>query len=325
MKYIKTKTDYGYDETYEKWNGKFLDENSYDEVITITEDTAIMKPINSVDGSDVPLAYVITNAYPDDGVRNTLMSITETTTMRANCSGPIDSKEMEDKGLVEGINYQLRNENSYKTKMKNGEWGMIAYANEIHSVMIGFKRGRFTGAIESSGWTKDNPDRWESLQEISKYNEEAFKKANLSIYTNQKTFVDSFIDPKHRVGGGIFTTLSANRYNAGQSTKMSAHIDSGDVNAGLTTMCCFRKGEYTGAYLAFPQYRVAIDAPDNSVVIADSNRLHGVTEIHGEGERFSCVAYCDGRLATKGNVAKQVKAVGRFAKDTTPNLEGFWE
>ena len=40
MKYIKTKKDYGYDETYAKWNGKFLDENSYDEVITVTEDTA---------------------------------------------------------------------------------------------------------------------------------------------------------------------------------------------------------------------------------------------------------------------------------------------
>ena len=112
MKYIKTKTDYGYEETYEKWNGKFLDETSYDEVFTITEDTAIMKPVNSVDGSDVPLAYVITNAYPNDNVRDTLMSITETTTMRANCSGPIDRKEMEKKGLVEGINYQLRNENS---------------------------------------------------------------------------------------------------------------------------------------------------------------------------------------------------------------------
>ena len=76
MKYIKIKTDYGYDETYKKWNGQFLDENSYDEVITITEDTAIMKPINSIDGSDVPLGYVITNAYPDDTVRDTLMSIT---------------------------------------------------------------------------------------------------------------------------------------------------------------------------------------------------------------------------------------------------------
>ena len=323
MKYIKVKKDYGYEETFDEWNGKFLDENAYDEVVTVTEDTAIMKPVNAVDGSDVPLAYVITNAYPNDNVRNTLMSITETTTMRANASGPIDPEEMKEKGLIEGDDYRLRTPNSYQTKTRDGEWGMIAYANEIHSVMIGFKRGRFTGAIESSGWTKDNPDRWEALQEISKYNEEAFKKANASIYENQKTFAESYIEEKYRVGGGIFTTLSANRYHKEQSTKMSAHIDSGDVNAGLTTMCCFRKGEYTGAYLTFPQYRVAIDAPDNSVIIADSNRLHGVTQIYGDGERFTCVAYCDGRLATKGSAGKQVKAVGRFAKDSTPNLEGF--
>ena len=321
MKYIKVKKDYGYEETFEEWNGKFLDENAYDEVVTVTEDTAIMKPVNAVDGSDVPLAYVITNAYPNDNVRNTLMSITETTTMRANASGPIDPEEMKEKGLIEGDDYRLRTPNSYQTKTRDGEWGMIAYANEIHSVMIGFKRGRFTGAIESSGWTKDNPDRWEALQEISKYNEEAFKKANASIYENQKTFAESYIEEKYRVGGGIFTTLSANRYHKEQSTKMSAHIDSGDVNAGLTTMCCFRKGEYTGAYLTFPQYRVAIDAPDNSVIIADSNRLHGVTQIYGDGERFTCVAYCDRRLATMGQLGKTEKKIGKYSDSAT--LENF--
>ena len=48
-----------------------------------------MKPIQSLDGSDVPLAYVITNAYGDDSVRNTLMTIEDVSVMRANCSGPI--------------------------------------------------------------------------------------------------------------------------------------------------------------------------------------------------------------------------------------------
>ena len=128
MKYIKVKKDYGYEETFEEWNGKFLDENAYDEVVTVTEDTAIMKPVNAVDGSDVPLAYVITNAYPNDNVRNTLMSITETTTMRANASGPIDPEEMKEKGLIEGDDYRLRTPNSYQTKTRDGEWGMIAYA-----------------------------------------------------------------------------------------------------------------------------------------------------------------------------------------------------
>ena len=74
MKKIVVNKDLGEKETFDKWNGKFLDETSYDTVHHVTEDTGIMKPIQSLDGSDVPLAYVITNAYGDDSVRNTLMT-----------------------------------------------------------------------------------------------------------------------------------------------------------------------------------------------------------------------------------------------------------
>ena len=59
---------------------------------------------------------------------------------------------------------------------------MIAYANEIHSVMAGWKRGRFTGAIEKSGWSKDNPDKFEILKDICHYNEIAFEKVDPERY-----------------------------------------------------------------------------------------------------------------------------------------------
>ena len=97
MKKITLTKDYGEKDTFNKWNGKFLDESSYDKVITVTEDTAILKPTVSLDGTDVPLAYVMTNVYPNDTIRNTLMSIEDTSTMRANCSGPIDKDEMKRK------------------------------------------------------------------------------------------------------------------------------------------------------------------------------------------------------------------------------------
>ena len=313
------KNDYGEKDTFKKWNGKFLDESSYDKVITVTEDTAILKPTVSLDGTDVPLAYVITNVYPDDKVRDTLMSIEDTSKMRANCSGPIDKEEMKRKALIEGEHYKLRTPNSYQVKTKNGQWGMIAYANEIHYVMIGYKRGRFTGAIDSSGWVKDNPEKFDTLKDIAKYNEIAFDKANSQIYNKQKSFTESFIEPEYRIG--IFTTLSANRYHSGQSSKMSAHIDSGDTEFGMTTMCVFREGDYTGAYLTFPRYGVAIDAPDNSVVIADSRQVHGVTEIHGTGQRFTCVAYCDNRLATMGVAGKSERLIGKYEK--SGSLEQF--
>ena len=163
MKKITAKIDLGTRQTFEKWNGKFLDESAYTEVITVTEDTAILKPVATLDG-DIPLAYIITDAYPNNRVRDVLMSIEDSSTMRANCSGPIDKKDMESKGLVEGRDYKLRTPNSYHVRTSKGGWGMIAYSNEINSVMIGYKRGRFTGAIDSSGWTKDNPEKFEILK-----------------------------------------------------------------------------------------------------------------------------------------------------------------
>ena len=126
MKYINLKTDLGKKETLDKWKGKFPDDTSYKQVIRVTEDTAIMKPVVSLDGSDVPLAYIITNAYPNDEVRNTLKSIEDVSTMRANCSGPIDKEDMKRKGLIEGEHYKLRSPNSYQVRTKSGGWGMIA-------------------------------------------------------------------------------------------------------------------------------------------------------------------------------------------------------
>ena len=236
MKKIVVDKDLGKKETFDMWNGKFLDETSYDQVIKVTDEISIMKPVNSLDGSDVPLAYVITNVYNDnDVIRNTLMSIEDVSVMRANCSESILEEDMLKKGLKLNVGYRLRTPNSYQLKTKSGKWGMIAYSNEIHSVMIGYK-GTVTGGIDSSGWVKENPEKWEKLQDIAVWNESAFKKANVEVYTKQKAFCDNHIEPEYRIGGGIFTTLSANRYHIGQSSKMGAHVDSGDLNAGMTTM-----------------------------------------------------------------------------------------
>jgi len=314
MKYITAKTDYGEKETFEKWNGKFYQESDLDEIFHITEDTAIVRPDATFDDIGVPIAYVITDAFPNDNVRNILYSIEESSVMRANCSGPIDKKEMAKKGLVEGRDYKLRSPNSYYVKTKSGKWGMIAYANEINSIMIGVKRGRFTGKINIS-----NPDKWETLKELCHYNEEAMKKADPELYGRQRKFAEETIKPEHR--HGMITTLSANRYSALQSKAMGVHSDGKDVE--YTTMCCFRQGDYEGAYLSFPRWRVGLDLPDNCVCIADSQSLHCVTPIRGSGQRFTTVAYTDRSCATLGNMGKSERLIGRFAKKESGSLEDF--
>ena len=51
--------------------------------------------------------------------------------------------------------------------------------------------------------------------------------------------------------------------------------------------------------------------------------MHGVTEISGNGTRFSCVAYCDNRLATLVAYGRSEKLIGKYAKKESGNLDDF--
>ena len=68
MKYINLTEDLGKKQLEDKWKGKFLDDSCYQKVYKIEEDTAILKPIPSLDGSDNALGYFITNAYNNDNL-----------------------------------------------------------------------------------------------------------------------------------------------------------------------------------------------------------------------------------------------------------------
>ena len=323
------KVDHGQKETFDKWNGKFLTEESYDEVVTSKGVDAdiikIYKPHASLGEKPLLAAIVKGHVKNEIEIKDTLFSIDDVSTMRANAAGPIDHEEMKKKGLIEGVHYKLRTPNSYYPLKKNGKFNRIAEANAIHSVLIGYKRGRFTGMIGPSGWMekKSNLPKWEILKRIAPLNESALKKAAPEIWKMQRTFADNYIESKYHIGGAPITALSANKYTTEGTQKMSAHVDGKDLEFGMTTMCVFRIGDYKGAYLTFPRYGIAVDADDGDVIIADSNELHGVTPISGNGIRLSCVAYCDEHVATKGIAGKSENPIGPHNKDKHGSLDSF--
>ena len=328
MEYTATK-DLGFKETFDKWNGKFLTEESYDEVVTSKGVDAdiikIYKPHASLGEKPLLAAIVKGHVKNEIEIKDTLFSMDDVSTMRANAAGPIDPEEMKKKGLIEGVHYKLRTPNSYYPLKKNGKFNRIAEANAIHSVLIGYKRGRFTGMIGASGWMekKSNQPKWEILKRIAPLNESALKKAAPDVWRMQRTFADNHIESKYHIGGAPITALSANRYSTEGTAKMSAHVDGKDLEFGLTTMCVFRIGDYKGAYLTFPRYGIAVDADDGDVIIADSNELHGVTPISGNGVRLSCVAYCDEHVATMGIAGKSENPIGPHNKDKHGSLDSF--
>ena len=332
MEFVAEK-DLGYKETHEQFNGKWLDESDYDTLISsigVNEKVIkVSKPVASIDGDRPPLAYIVKGEYTGDmyqKIKDTLFSIDDVSTMRANAAGPIDHEEMKKKGLIEGVHYKLRTPNSYYPLKKNGKFNRIAESNAIHSVLIGYKRGRFTGMIKPSGWMekKSNQEKWEVLQNIAPLNEGALKVAAPDIWRRQRAFADNYIESKYHIGGAPITALSANRYSSEGTAKMSAHVDGKDLEFGMTTMCGFRIGDFEGANLCFPRYGLAIEADDGDVLIADSNELHGVTPIRGNGVRLSCVAYCDEHVATMGIGGKSENPIGPHNKDKHGSLDGFF-
>ena len=95
--------------------------------------------------------------------------------------------KMKKKGMVEGVDYKLRSPNSFYTRTSSGGWGLIAQANAISSIMIGAKRGRFTGSISIA-----HPAKWERLKPLCDQVEIAFKEIAPDVYKRQIGFAEQY-------------------------------------------------------------------------------------------------------------------------------------
>jgi hypothetical protein len=92
------------------------------------------------------------------------------------------------------------------------------------------------------------------------------------------------------VPGTVFTTLTVNK-----SFRTACHYDAGDLDDGLSNLLVLGDGEYTGGYLVFPQYRIAVNVrPGDLLLVNNHEIIHGNTEIklnHENAERISLVVY----------------------------------
>jgi hypothetical protein len=96
-------------------------------------------------------------------------------------------------------------------------------------------------------------------------------------------------NPDWRIGNTPYTTMTVNNtYPTG------VHQDKGDLQQGFSCLACFRRGEYTGGYLSFPEYRIAVNMQDGDLLLMDAHQWHGNTNIvkmSKDAERISLVLY----------------------------------
>ena len=99
------KVDHGFAWTKEKYNGQWLDGSEITDLVstvgTTDELTKIYKPVSTLGEEPPLLACIVKGVYTGDKLeelRETVQSIEEVSTLRANAAGPIDHEEMKKKG-----------------------------------------------------------------------------------------------------------------------------------------------------------------------------------------------------------------------------------
>jgi len=124
-----------------------------------------------------------------------------------------------------------------------------------------------------TAFTAKQVERWTHLQPYFRRIGELFEEHVPERYTAQVAEVQR-TPPEWIIQGTPFTTITVNNtYPTG------IHTDKGDLDAGFSNIGCMRRGAFTGGWLTFPQYGVAVDLQHGDVLLMDAHEWHGNTPI----------------------------------------------
>lgn len=140
-------------------------------------------------------------------------------------------------------------------------------------------------------FTANEIEKWENTVPLIKEADKLFKKLVPERYDIQ--YKRASITPNFQIDNTAYSTITIN-YN----WRTALHKDKGDLEEGFGNLIVLEKTKsgfpdckgYTGGYLGFPQYGVAVDVRQGDYLAMDVHQYHANTEIKGDG-RLSVVCY----------------------------------
>jgi hypothetical protein len=277
------------------------DENHFDYLFDaeeIGESFVVYGPVNPETGQRTVIGGVqrgIFSAEDRAKIIPAIKQIKDTSSARLQCSPEPVRQNILDKLTEKQRKFQLsEDKREYRlwVEAKNGKaahWDRWR-SNPIPSATAGWTIDKITKKPTLSENFRKHPERQAVFDYMNQKAERAYLKIAPAEFRSRRKFVQSRISLEHRLGKTIFTTLAINQYGD-EMPAMNFHIDSSDKDSGLTCISVFNKGHYTGGYFVLPQYRCAFKVGDGDVFVGDSRKVHGVTQIEGEGQRLSVVSY----------------------------------
>lgn len=165
------------------------------------------------------------------------------------------------------------------------------YGNKVRSGIAGwFDRYPRIPFGRATGYTRDHNENFVRCYPFMQRLAEGFKDLLPNRFKAQSDAA-ARIDQNFIIPGTPFTTITVN-----STFRTAAHRDAGDFAEGMSNLLVVSNGgNYTGGYLVFPEYRIAVNVrPGDLLLVNNHEIIHGNTPFvlgDDQAERVSLVVY----------------------------------
>lgn len=242
----------------EKLKGKFLDDNSYDTLVTEDSD--------AYDMNGKLLFKFRKNVIPFEVLKNGYESFK-------------DSIELtEGRGIASG--------SSHKRIRKDGSVSNITVGNKVYSGNVGFMdSSAMVKYCRKTAFARDYFDKFTQGIPFVEFVDSKYKELCPQHYAKQIAIATG-TNKNYRIGNTSFTTVTVNRNFA-----TAVHKDSGDYPEGFGNLITYREGNYDGSYFCLPEYRIAIDLQNTDILFVDVHTWHGNTPYKNCSDDYMRIAF----------------------------------
>ena len=194
-------------------------------------------------------------------------------------------QKTDNRGSYTGAKRTVKSGGSSRTRDETGKTLLVA------SAIVGYfdRQGGRHPFCRETAFTADQVQLWSTVVPVAQHVARLYEKTARQAYARQCAEIAK-VHPSYVIAGTPFTTLTVNN-NVAPS---GVHKDAGDFKGGLGVISVLRCGQYEGAWLCFPEYRVGVDLRHGDVLFFNSHDWHGVTEMRNksdDAERISVVYY----------------------------------
>lgn len=192
---------------------------------------------------------------------------------------------------VDGLHNKTKEQCAEEATMIATKWvSQTNYAKSVFSGVAGwFDRYPRIPFGRATSYTRDEPEKFALSFPFLQSLDRGFKELLPWRWGNQRAAADK-LDPRFLVPETVFTTITVNK-----TFRTACHRDAGDLDSGLSNLLVVGSGNYTGGYLVFPEYRIAVNVrPGDLLLVNNHEIIHANTEIvldTPDAERISLVCY----------------------------------